>query len=116
VAVEAKLTRLDGRQTGEPYTSFDRQMHGRTRQTERCAALETTSLDTQTSAAKRSRTIGMCFTAKSWGGTDLEIRKGPVHGRPMPLNLDHGSEIVNQQEYDGGASSVIRGKRPQRSE
>ncbi|KAH9014994.1 hypothetical protein EDB85DRAFT_1898950 [Lactarius pseudohatsudake] len=61
----------------------------------------------QLGAAKRTRTIGMCNTKKI-DETDLEVDKGPSHGRPMPLNLAQGSEIVDQQGFEGGA---IKGKR-----
>ncbi|KAH9041566.1 hypothetical protein EDB85DRAFT_2139668 [Lactarius pseudohatsudake] len=49
--------------------------------------------DTQPGAAKKARTIG------------------PAHGRPMPLDLAHESEIVDQQRYDDGA---MKGKQVQR--
>jgi hypothetical protein len=47
------------------------------------------------------------------GGTDLEPLQGPAHGRPMPLQISQGSEMMDwqdQQEYNG---SMTQGKRPQ---
>ncbi|KAH9021239.1 hypothetical protein EDB84DRAFT_1441574 [Lactarius hengduanensis] len=49
----------------------------------------------------------MCNTKKI-DETDLEVDKGPSHGCLMPLNLAQGSEIVDQQGFEG---SAIKGKR-----
>ncbi|KAH9043943.1 hypothetical protein EDB85DRAFT_1885442 [Lactarius pseudohatsudake] len=62
---------------------------------------------TQLGAAKRTQTVGMCVAKRVGDETDLEVDKGPSHGRPMPLNLAQEGEIVGQQAYD---SSAMKGK------
>ncbi|KAH9015135.1 hypothetical protein EDB83DRAFT_2321365 [Lactarius deliciosus] len=53
----------------------------------------------------------VCVAKEIDDETDLEVDKGPAHGRPMQLDLAHESEIMDQQRYDDGA---MKGKQVQR--
>jgi hypothetical protein len=73
---------------------------------------QATSSNTQESAAKKARIAGKYFS-DLWWETYLKCHVGPLYGRPMPLELNHGKENVNPQ---GTGNAINKGKQVVRGE